>query len=80
MASENIVVLDEWRFTMIVPFYKGKGERTECKNERSISLSMIGKIYMGVHKVTGGLIDVESTGVLEQRGCIDQIFTLGEKA
>ena len=30
---------------MIVPLYKGKGERTECKNYKGISLlSMVNKI------------------------------------
>ena len=48
---------------MIVPLYKGNGERTECKNHRGISLlSVIGKIYAGilvdrVRRVTGRLID-----------------------
>ena len=45
---------------MIVPLYNGKGERTECKNYRGISLlSVVGKIYAGIlvdkfRKVTGG--------------------------
>ena len=31
---------------MIVLLYKGKGERTECKNYRGISLLiMVGKLY-----------------------------------
>ena len=74
---------------MIVPLYKGKGERIECKNYRGISLlNVFGKIYAGilvdrVHRVTGGLIDEEQETFKEGRGCIDQIFTLkqvGEKA
>ena len=53
---------------MIVPLYKGKGERNECKNYPGISLIiMVGKIYAGiltdrVHRVTGGLIDDEQEG------------------
>ena len=45
---------------MIVPLYKGKGKRTECKNYRGISfLSVVGKIYKGilvdrVHRMIGG--------------------------
>ena len=74
---------------MIVLLYKGKGERTECKNYRGISLlSVAGQIYAGtlvdkVHRVTGGLIDDEQGGIRAGRGCVDQIFTLkqiGEKA
>ena len=53
---------------MIVPLYKGKGERSECKNYRGISLSVVGKIYGGilvdrVCRVTGGLIDDEQEGL-----------------
>ena len=45
---------------MIIPLYKGKGERKECSNYRAI----IGIIYAGnivdrVHKVTEGLTDDE---------------------
>ena len=44
---------------VIVPLYKGKGERNECKNYRGISLlSGVGKIFAGrVRRVTGGLIE-----------------------
>ena len=65
---------------MIVPLYKGKGERNECKNYRGISLlSVIGKVYAGiliarVCRITRGLIDVEQRGFREGRGYIDQIF------
>ena len=48
MAFES-VVLEVWRYVVIVPLYKGKGKRTECKNYRGISLlSMVGKIYAGI--------------------------------
>ena len=37
---------EDWRSAVIVPLNKGKGERTKCKNYRSISLlSAVGKIY-----------------------------------
>ena len=33
----------------VVPLYNGKGERTECKSYRGISLlSVVGKIYTGI--------------------------------
>ena len=37
MAFESIVVPEDWKYTVIVPLYKGKGERTECKYYRGIS-------------------------------------------
>ena len=63
MGFERGVVPEDWRSAVIVPLYKGKGERNECKNYRGISLlSVVGKIYAGilldgVRRVTGGLID-----------------------
>ena len=40
---------EDWRSVMIIPLYKGKGERTECKNYRGISVSsVVGKIYVGI--------------------------------
>ena len=49
MAFESGVVPEDWRSAVIVPLYKGKGERTECKNYKSISLfSVDGKIYVAI--------------------------------
>ena len=62
-----------WRYAVIVPLYKSKGEMTECKNYRgTILLNGVGKIYAGilidrVRRVTGGFIDDEK-GALEQGG------------
>ena len=42
MTFESGVVPEDWRSVVIVPLYKGKGERSECKNYRGISsLSVI---------------------------------------
>ena len=32
MAFESGVVPEDWRFAVIVPLYKGKGQKTECSN------------------------------------------------
>ena len=87
MAFESGVP-ENWRLAVIVPLYRGKGERTECSNYRGIGLlSVIGKIYAGilvdrVRKETEGLIDDEQGGFRAGRGCVAQIFTLkiGRKA
>ena len=48
MVCESGVVPEDWISAVIVPLYKGKGEKTECKNYRYISLlSVVGKIYVG---------------------------------
>ena len=81
MAFESDVMPEDWRSAVIIPLYKGKGERTECKNCRGISLvSLVGKIYAGilvdrVRGVTGSLFDDEQGGFRTGRGCVDQIFT-----
>ena len=67
---------------MIVPLYKGKRERTECKNYRGIGLlSVVGKIYSGilvdrVRRVTRGLNEGEQRGFRAGKGCVEQTFTL----
>ena len=38
MAFESGVESEDWRSEVIVPLYKGKGERSECKNYRGIGL------------------------------------------
>ena len=62
MSFESGVVSEDWRYTGIVPLYKGKGERSECKNYSL--LSEVGKIYAGilvasVCRVAESLIDDE---------------------
>ena len=65
MSFESGVVPEGWRSAVIVPLYKGKGERTECSNYRGISLlSVARKIYAEIlvdriSKVTESLIDDE---------------------
>ena len=43
MDFESSSTLEDWISVVIVPLYKGKGERAECSNYRSISLSVVGK-------------------------------------
>ena len=36
----------DWRGACIVPLYKGKGDKCECRNSRGISLlSIVGKLF-----------------------------------
>ena len=89
MAFESGVVPEGWRYAVIILLYKGKGEGTECKNYKGLSLlSVAGKIYAGVivdkvRRVIEGLTDDEQGGFRAGRECLVQIFTIkqiGEKA
>ena len=77
MAFEESFVPEDWRSAVIVPLYKGKGERTECKNYRGISLlSVVGKIYAGilldkVPRVTGALMDDEQRSFRGEKGSVE---------
>ena len=46
MFFESGVVSEDWTSTVIIPLYKGKGERTECSNYRGISLSNVVEKYI----------------------------------
>ena len=72
-------VPNDWMRAIIVPIYKGKGDRSECKNHREISLLCIpGKIYgriliEKVHSLTERLIGEEQCGFRSGRKCVDQV-------
>ena len=83
----NVCTLEEkvpndWMRAIIVPIYKGKGDRCDCKNYRGISLlSIPGKVYgriliERVRSLTEELIGEEQCGFRSGRGCVDQVFVL----
>ena len=81
----NVCVLEEKVQnigTIIAPIYKGKGDRSECKNDKEISLlSIPGKVYgriliEKVHSLSEGLIGAEQCGFRSGRGCVDQVSVM----
>ena len=78
----NGKVPNDWMRAIIVPIYKGKGDRSDCRNYRGISLlSIPGKVYgriliEKVRSMTEGLIGEEQCGFRSGRGCVDQVFVL----
>ena len=74
-------VMNYWMRAIIVPIYKGKGDRSECKNYRGISLlSIPGKVYgriliEKVRSLTERLIG-EQCGFRSGWGCVDQVFVM----
>ncbi len=81
-AWEQSKVLEDWRKAIIVPLYKGEGNREECNNYRGISLlSVPGKIYGRIlnermMKITDKSVGDEQGGFWKRRGCVHQIFAM----
>ena len=75
-------VPSDWVRAIIVPLYKGKGDRGDCRNYRGISLlSIPGKVYgriliERVRGMTEGMIGEEQCGFRSGRGCIDQVYVM----
>ena len=74
----------DWMKAIIIPIYKGKGDKGECKNYRGISLlSMPGKVYgrVLIEKVEGlteRFVREEQCGFRKGRGCVDQVFVMNQ--
>src|SRR5215469_2667489 len=72
----------DWWEAVILPVYKGKGDKRECNNHRGISvLSVVGKMYgriliERVRALTDNLIGEEQGGFRKGRGCLDQVFVV----
>ena len=75
-------VPNDWVRAIVVPLYKGKGDRNDCKNYRGISLlSIPDKVYgriliERVRVLTEGMIGEEQCGFRSGRGCVDHVFVM----
>jgi len=81
-AWESGAAPDDWKKGIILPFYKNKGIRTECKNYCGITLlSVPGKVYAHTvfSRVKRHLQKVrrrEQSGFIPHRSTVDRIATL----
>lgn len=72
---------DDWKRSELKVLYK-KGDTTECKNYRGISLlSVAGKVFAWIilkrmQTTVDRVLRENQAGFRRNRGCIDQIFTL----
>lgn len=75
-------VPEDWQKAILVPLYKGKGDKAECNNWRGISLlSVVGKVFAHVllermNNVVEGRLSEAQAGFRRGRGCADQIFSI----
>ncbi len=71
-------VPNDWKKTIIVPMYKGKGSRSECSSYSLLSVP--GKVYGKILTETDGSnrekVNEEQGGFRKGRGCVDQIFAM----
>ena len=76
------VVPEDWRKGVIVPFWKGKGAKSDCNNYRGITLlSVPGKVFAHVllQRVRTQLLATqrpEQSGFTPGRSTVDRILTL----
>ena len=81
-AWESGSAPDDWKRGIILPFYKGKGQRTDCQNYRGITLlSVPGKVYAHVllNRIQAHLQQlrrIEQSGFTPHRSTTDRISTL----
>src|SRR5215469_12641453 len=70
----------EWQEAVVLPVYKGNGNKRDCGNFRGIIMfNIIGKVYGRIlieRGLTEGLVGEEQSGFRKGRGCIDQIFAI----
>ena len=82
MCVSEEKVPNDWVRAIVVPLYKGKGDRNDCKNYRGISLlSIPGKVYgriliERVRVLPERMIGEEQCGFRSGRGCVDQVFVM----
>ena len=74
-------VPNDFRKTLIKLLYK-KGDKSECRNYRSISLVSVGRKLLSnmtlfrLRHAVDRVLREEQCGFRKGRGCVDQVFTL----
>ncbi len=82
LAWKQSKVPEDWRKAIVVPLYKGKGNREECNNYKDTNLlSVPGKIYGRVlnermMKITDKNVGAAQGGFRNGKGCVDKIFAV----
>ena len=72
---------NDFRKTLIKPLYK-KGDKSECRNYRGISLVSVGRkllsniILFRLRHAVDKVLREEQCGFRKGRGCVDHVFTL----
>ena len=81
MVFKKGKVPNDYRKTLIKPLHK-KGDKSECRNYRSISLVSVGSkllsnmILFKIRDAADIVLREEQYGFRKGRGCVDQVFTL----
>ena len=76
------MIPSDWRRGLVVPLWKGKGDRTDCNNYRAVTLlSVPGKVFAKIllSRIRTHLIShqrPEQSGFTPKRSTIDRILAL----
>ena len=78
---EEDVVTEEWHQGIIIPLYKGKGSKSECSNDRGITLlTMPGKVFAHILEIIKPTLlshrRPQQSGFTPGRSTCDRIATL----
>ena len=81
MILEKEELPKDLRKTLIKTLYK-KGDKSECRNYRGISLASVGSKFLSkmilfrLRDAADKVLRIEQCGLRKGRGCVDQVFTL----
>ena len=76
------IIPTDWKRGLVVPLWKGKGDRQDCNNYRGVSLlSVLGKVFAQIiiDRVRHHLLEhqrPEQSGFTPKRSTIDRILAL----
>ena len=76
------IIPTDWKRGLVVPLWKGKGDRKDCNNHRGVTLlSVPGKVFARIilYRVCHHLLEhqrPEQSGFTPKRSMIDRILTL----
>ena len=82
-AWRTETISEDWRNSLLVVLYKGKGPKNDCSNYRGISLlSVVGKILSNIIfkrinlHIADNVLPKSQCGFRNGRGTVDMIFTI----
>ena len=79
---KEVCIPEDWKSSVILPIYKGKGDPMECGSYRGIKLlehamKVVGRIFE--HRIRQQIeVDNMQFGFMKGKGTTDDIFTVSQ--